>query len=188
MSHVMVDIETLGTAPGSVILSIGACVFDSEGTTHEFEAVIDPRDAVKYGLTIDPDTVCWWAGQSEEARRAVFLPKDDPKLFPLSEALWRFSEWFRSAWVNGQQVWCHGATFDVPLLDAAYRACGLAAPWGYNQARCTRTLYELADVWPDRTRGVHHNALNDAKVQAQAAIEAHRQLGLLHQLGVREPC
>jgi hypothetical protein len=170
----MIDIETLGTAPGSVILSIGAVCFDQRGVHHDKKAhwTIDPKSCVAQGLTIDPDTVAWWMRQSDAARVAAFAVEP----LHLIRALSSLHEWYEMQ--AGEKVWCHGATFDVPLLDAAYRAVYVQAPWHFSAVRCTRTLYELADVWPDRTKGTHHNALDDAIAQAEAAVLAHQKLGI----------
>jgi DNA polymerase III epsilon subunit-like protein len=172
--HIMIDIETLGTTPGSVILSIGAVAFDQRGVHHDKAAhwAIDPASCMAAGLTIDPATVAWWMKQSDAARAAAF----PLKTLHINRALNSLREWFEIQ--QGDQVWCHGATFDVPLLDAAYRATHLQAPWAYWSARCTRTLYALADVDVDRTKGTHHNALDDAIAQAEAAVLAHQKLGL----------
>jgi hypothetical protein len=170
----MIDIETLGTTPGSLILSVGAVCFDQRGVHHDKKAewVIDPASCTAVGLTIDPATVAWWMKQSDVARSAVFPLTTRGLNLALIELAAAFEMW------GGEQVWCHGATFDVPLLDAAYRATMLKAPWKFWNVRCTRTLYELADVQPDRTKGTHHNALDDAIAQAEAAVLAHQKLGI----------
>lgn len=172
--HIMIDIETLGTAPGSVILSIGAVAFNQQGVHHDKAAhwAIDPKSCADVGLTVDPDTVAWWMKQSDAARAAAFPLVTHSLNHALIDLAAEFEMW------GGEQVWCHGATFDVPLLDAAYRATALKAPWAFWNARCTRTLYELAGVAPDRTKGTHHNALDDAINQAEAAVRAHQKLGI----------
>lgn len=170
--HCMTDIETLGTKPGSIILSIGAVAFGRHGLAAEFYTPILETSCRHHGLTADESTLNWWAQQSQEARDAAF---NDPAAVALDYALQRFHEWYTDQ--QFKRVWCHGATFDVPLLEAAYRAIGQTPPWAYNEARCTRTLYDLAGISPDRSKGVHHNALNDAKVQADAAVAAINKLG-----------
>ena len=172
MTHVMLDLETLGTAPGCVVLSIGAVVFDPVAAElgAEFSTKISRSNCEVSGLKVDPRTEQWWAGQSDAARAAAF-----GSYTMLREALADFDAFW--AKVGGTHLWGHGASFDAPVLEAAYRAVGWAAPWKYNATRCTRTLYELAHVEPDRTVGTHHNALDDAKAQALAAIAAMRKLG-----------
>lgn len=167
---VMIDIETLGTAPGSAILSIGAVVFGPEGLGDTFYAPILLQSCVAVGLTIDPNTIAWWMQQSDEARAAAFKSDADA----LSDVLEQFTCWF--GLVGAERPWCHGATFDVPLLEVAYKACGLQAPWRFYNVRDTRTLYDLSGVKVDRAQGTQHNALDDAIAQAEAAAKAMRIL------------
>lgn len=173
-SPVMVDLETLGTEPGSGLLSIGAVAFDpvTGKLAERFYVVIDRGSNQLFGLVEDPETLAWWARQSAAARR-VF---DDPCRVPLYVALDRFSAWWRK--VGGVEFWAHGPGFDEALLSAAYRATDRTPPWKFWNARCTRTIYAAADVAPDRASGTHHNALDDAVSQAAAVIKAYRRLGL----------
>jgi len=166
----MIDIETLGTAPGSAILSIGAVMFGPAGLAEEFYAPISLASCTAAGLTIDPETVEWWMKQSEAARAAAFREGAEP----LPRVLSRFSTWFDQ--VGAERPWSQGANFDPPLLEAAYRACGMTPPWKFRDVRDTRTLYEQADVKVDRARGTHHNALDDARAQAEAAVIALQRL------------
>ena len=170
--HVMVDLETFGSTPGSVIASIGAVAFNPHTGEMgaQFHAVINPASCQDHGLTIDADTVLWWFKQSEAARAALAV---NPKL-TLYSALAEFDAFWRG--VGATHFWGHGANFDDPLLAAAYRAGGSAPPWKFYNSRCTRTLFEMAGVKPDRTAGVHHNALDDAIAQARAVIAAYAKL------------
>lgn len=170
--HIMVDLETMGTAPGSAIVSIGAVAFDPAAGTlgEEFYRTIDLISCQRAGLTIDPATVQWWMRQSDEARAQLFRPDAER----LADALGWFASWFRRQ--RGKYIWGHGANFDEPLLSWAMRAAHVVVPWEYWDARCTRTLFALTGEKPDRAKGVHHNALDDAKAQAEAAIRAYKKL------------
>ncbi len=62
MNHLMLDLETWGTAPGSALRSIGAVFFDLDGKTGEtFYRNIDKQSCLDAGLKIDPATVSWWS-------------------------------------------------------------------------------------------------------------------------------
>ena len=56
--NVMVDIEALGTVPGSVVMSIGACYFgkkwsdNSFGNDNLFKMNIEVFDSLMYGLKV----------------------------------------------------------------------------------------------------------------------------------------
>ena len=170
MNHIMIDIETWGTTPGCMLRSIGAVEFDPEtgelGGT--FYANIDEVSQAALGMTKDPSTIAWWADQSPEAQAALV---DDQH--PLTEVLQGFASWFNH--VGGQYVWGHGASFDPVLVEAAYNACMLDAPWSFWNVRCCRTVLALANRRPDRrSDDVHHNALHDAQAQARAVAAAFR--------------
>jgi len=172
--HIMVDLETMGATPGSAIISLGAVAFDPVAGTlgEEFYRVISLRSCDRAGLTIEPDTVLWWLRQSDAARAQLASPDAET----LADVLGWFAAWWRRQ--RGQFIWGHGANFDEPLLSWAFRAAHVAVPWKYWDARCTRTLFALTGERPDRDKGVHHNALDDAKAQAQAVIRAYAKLGI----------
>lgn len=176
LDDAMIDIETLGKKPGAAVLSIGAVMFGATGLGEAFYSPVLLQSCVAVGLKIDPETVAWWMKQSDEARDAAF--RADAPALPV--VLLRFTEWFVAQ--QARYPWCHGATFDVPILDAAYEACGLPAPWKFYDVRDTRTLYDLVGVKVDRSNGTHHNALDDARAQAEAAAAAFRRLSRLEQL------
>src|SRR4051812_3766510 len=68
MQDIMIDLETLGTLPGSVILSIGAVAFDelSVAPGAGFYKVISTISCESCGLTKDEATEKWWLDQGEE--------------------------------------------------------------------------------------------------------------------------
>ena len=127
MAHIMLDIETLGTKPGCIIRSIGACVFAPGGSIplgNTFYANVDRASCEAFGLVADPETEKWWEQQSEAAKAALTI---DPR--PLDDVLLDFEDWWRKN--RGVEVWCHGATFDAPIVEAAYAAA--AKPKKVNQ-------------------------------------------------------
>lgn len=169
--HIMLDIETLGTRVGSVVLS-AAFVRFSDFQSTGCNLSIGEQQVI--GLEIDPQTELWWREQSAEAWRGA--TENPVQLVP---ALQHFAAWL--AWARGDAstlyIWCHGASFDAPLLAEVYRLAGVPLPWGYRDIRDTRTLYDLAGVDPrDFSYGTLHNARDDAIAQTQAAVEALRRL------------
>lgn len=169
MNNIMIDIETLGTRPGCSILSIGAVEFDSVTLGKEFYTNIDPASCAELGLTEDSRTVTWWSEQSEEARAALTSPTP----INATDALIAFASAFD--W-RGKQVWCNGAAFDFPILEAALYTIGLPTPWKFWDANDFRTLKNLvgkkvmADIRANVGSYVAHNALDDAKDQALCTI------------------
>ena len=166
MKHVMVDIETLGGKPGSVILSIGAVQFAPP--YEEFYRRIDLADSLLKGFSIDLTTAKWWSEQSADAQRAAFYETDG---YAVDIALADFARFVD----KNTCLWAKGPDFDCVLLDAAYQKLGKKIPWSYRHTRDCRTIYALSGVHEERV-GTDHNALDDAKSQAAAVIVAHKML------------
>lgn len=165
--HIMLDIETLGTQPGSAIISIGACSFDDKGI-HDIFYQATRMSSLRH-MGVDLDTIVWWMQQSEQAR-GVFT---DPDAIDIDQSLIRFKEWYDEA--RGTHVWAHGASFDPVLMSGAFLHWGLSTPWTYSNIRDTRTLFALSGVRIE-PHGVHHNAKDDAIAQALAVIKSYHVL------------
>ena len=165
MKKCMVDLETLGTRPGDVILSIGAVLFDVEGgIASEFYVTIDTESSKAAGLRAQKATLEWWSKQSPEARNAAFKGE-----LSLESALKQFAMWLP----QDTLVYGNGANFDNGILAAAYRAFKIPQPWAFWNDRCYRTLFAMFGTTGVTPRqGTHHNALDDAKTQALRLIEA----------------
>lgn len=165
--HCMLDLETWGKKPGCAPRSVGAVMFDESGLHEVFYANIADDTALAVGLVKDPSTEKWWEDQSKAAQEALLV---DQK--PLGDVLVAFAGWWRQC--GARWVWGHGATFDPPILEAAFDAFGLDAPWDFWNVRCSRTVLAMANRKPSRAGGTHHNALDDAKAQAIAVVAAMR--------------
>ena len=179
--HVMVDLETLGTLPGSVILSIGAVLFDptkpvEECLGKEFYCVVSKEDSLAHGLTTSQDTLDWWMKQPPEARQVLADARSDEKADTLQDALGMLSQFI----LPSHKVWSNGANFDQPLLDVAYSKIEQSIPWKYYNSRCHRTIMGLHPnakaLMPKNTCA--HNALEDAKTQAKHLVIVANALGL----------
>ena len=68
--------------------------------------------------------------------------------------------------------------FDMVLLEEALNKINIPIPWNYYNYRDTRTLYELANVSPDRSQGAAHHALDDVINQAKAVCRAYKKVGV----------
>jgi len=169
MAHIMFDLETWGTRPGSAIRSIGAVVFcpRSDVIGETFYHNICDVSCREAGLTVDPQTERWWAQQSLAAQESL---THDVK--SLDYAVNAFHVWFGRQ--GGTRVWCQGANFDSVLWEAAAAAVGARVPWKFWNVRDTRTIYE-AFGFNDKSlprSGTYHNALDDAKHQALCVRKA----------------
>ncbi len=175
-TNVSLDLETLGTVPGSTILSIGAVEFGPNGVgPAEFYTVISRRSCANAGLTEDADTLAWWQKQSYEARTALIDATNGAsgKTQSVAMALSSFDMWLNQNLGGDVCVWGNGSDFDNALMMEAYRRTGHEPGWPYKRNRCYRTLAALAALRPDMAvirKGVAHNALDDARTQAEHAV------------------
>lgn len=170
----MVDIETLGNGNDAVITSIGACVFDpsASGWNAELSLPVDPQSCIEIGMKMDVGTVLWWLGQEKAAQQEIIK---EPR-FSIQLALAELKEWASEH--NVEAWWSHGVTFDLVILQAAYRLAGINSPIPFRSMLDTRTLFalsgpvpkEVLDLWPNT-----HIALDDAKRQVMMVQWAWKQ-------------
>lgn len=139
----MIDIETLGTNPGCVILSAAAVRFDVEtgeiGETFYQKANLKSSLDVN-GFVIEADTLEWWMSQNKESLDAAFK-YSSASINTLLCDLTAFIYGTRS--LNQKEnifLWGHGAKFDLGILEAAYRKLNLSIPWKYKEEMCFRTV------------------------------------------------
>lgn len=169
MIDLMIDLETMGSKPGSAIVGLGACFFDVNtgqiGDT--FYRAINLATCTRVGLTMDASTVMWWMGQTDAARNAIRF-----STYALQDSLTAFSEWVTERCKQADvRVWARGPSFDGSILTAAYRAVNLEPPWNYWNERCHRTLTARNPSVPEPEReGELHNAKDDAVHQAKWLI------------------
>jgi exodeoxyribonuclease VIII len=191
LKHVMVDLETLGTIPGCVGLSIGAVVmdFDKMELAEEFYTVVSTPDSLESFLHVDPNTVKWWNDKSPDARRVLEDAKalDAPSL---AQAMSAFNDWLLGvgASVRKCRLYGNGADFDNPILRVMWDAAKVepfhAKPGaGFFGGRCYRTLKSLDELFgpafaaPKLEReGTYHHALDDAKHQARHLMSIVRHV------------
>lgn len=164
------DWETLGTDPNTVVISIGACFFDIEtGTIGEtFYRTIDVDSQVKDGRTITGDTLKWWMGQADGAKK-VFAED----ALPIRTTMLQFEEWLSKNKRGDIKPWGNGATFDVSIAENLFKQYEIKCPWIFwnvNDLRTFRRFVANNEKVP-RTEGIHHNALSDAINQAKYVIK-----------------
>jgi exodeoxyribonuclease VIII len=180
MNDVMVDLETLDSVPGGVIVSIGAIFFNELGEMgRHFYQVVNVGSCIRAGLTTSDDTVDWWGRQASEVQQTLSDAYRTSKSAILPVALQLFDDWLGDA--SDLKIWGNGSDFDNAFLIKAYQSVGRTPPWKFYNNRCYRTLKNLPGVReavpaPKRT-GVHHNALSDAEFQAEHASAILFHLG-----------
>jgi len=178
--NIMLDLETLGREPGCVVCSVGAVAFDlTQMLPETFDRKIDIVHSNKrFMLTMDPETVLWWLGAedsspTEETRKALFSKRG----LPLRVVCMSFVRWYamlRERYnVKTIPVWGNSASFDCKIWEHCFHVTNVKVPWTFRDVRCYRTWKNLPMVKMSKTqpkRSEHHDALSDAKYQAQHMV------------------
>lgn len=160
--NLSLDIETTGLKPGCGVWQIGCVAV--EMPEHSFCVTVDPI-AVLNSWPMDGTTVKWQQEKNRENWELAHLHFDCQEVIT---ALVSFADWYRGLAANYDiRLWTKGPHFDIAILDAAYDRIGHPSPWKYNSIRDMRTLESLfPDVQVPKPDGAH-NALVDAKHQAE---------------------
>lgn len=157
----MIDLEGLATGPDTTILTIAAQTFDPFGLGH-YDRHYYARVTLESqeNRSIDDGTIAWWATQPDHAREEAFGEQDR---IPLDQAL---DELGRLIW-HSKLIWAQGPTYDMNILEHAYKSYNKPLPWKYYQVRDSRTVFSL---WPEQPiPPTSHHALEDCR----------RQIGML---------
>lgn len=175
----MIDLETLDTKPSAIVLSIGACFFDLKkgeiGAT--FHTYLTIKDQDKKGRTFSEETLRWWMGQSDAAKR-IFSEKRKPTADGVAD----FINWCEAN-KNGKEInpWGNGATFDIAIIESLFNDFApfenheVDGPWKAKTTMDLRTFRRfVANNAPvPKVVGVEHNAKDDAINEANYVIAQH---------------
>lgn len=171
-SALMIDCETVDITPNAGILTIGVVVFNPLGNGIKDQLELRPtlEDQMTFGRTIDDGTLKWWAQQSKEAQDEAFGDHDRISFREAMEHMHKF------CW-NRDEVWAHGAAFDVVLMETGWANIGMKPAWPFNKVRDTRTLFAVTGVkLRDGGFKTSHRAVDDAERQALCVQESYRRL------------
>ena len=181
MENVMIDIETLGTKPYSVLLSLAGVEFDLESgeTGRTFYQNISIQSCLDHNLVIEEQTLLWWLKQDKQAQETLINPT--PKRDTLDNVLYKFYGWL----INIKQqdkplyMWGNSNRFDLGLLSNAMERVGIEKmPWNFYDERDVRTLVHFnPQIKKDMVfEGVKHSALDDCYHQIKYCSEIYRSL------------
>lgn len=170
---VMLDIETLGTNPDCVILTVGMIKFDPTNPDKEpdnglyFRLDVDAQLAM--GRSVDESTLEWWNKQSADVRDEAMGDDNRVELSTFARELNKFV-------VGASELWAQGATFDYVVLADLYKQLGIPVPWHYYQLRDSRTLFKVLGEPRASDRAAQHNALADCYFQAKGVQECYAKI------------
>jgi hypothetical protein len=150
--HVMIDTETLGRTPGSVVRSVAAVEFDPRTGETGRQKVwkIDLADSIRYGFKVEASTLKWWMMQSDEARREFVEGAETP----LEDFFEEFMEFLADTDEEKDfTLWCLQLDFDVAMLRSMYSWYNLnvygcdeeVLPWNFRKVRDVRPYIDALD-------------------------------------------
>lgn len=181
----MLDIETLGTDPGAVILSIAAVEFELETgkTGREYFWKIDLRDSMKNGFVINPDTLLWWMEQDPEVFKQNITP--DKETHSVKLVMEDIVSVFRYSLDKNIQVWGNSNRFDLGILiPYLWKVTGTPI-WKFSKERDVRTLVALnPDIKGEVIEQAKkdnldlHNPIIDCKLQIEYCSKIYNSLKL----------
>ena len=166
----MIDLEGLATGPDTTILTIAAQAFDPFGTGYydqQYYARITLES--QPDRSIDQGTLEWWATQPSAAKDEAFMEEGriplDVALDSLGKLIW-----------HAKRVWAQGPTYDMNILEHAYKSYGKALPWQFYSVRDSRTVFSL---WPGLAKPpTSHHALEDCRRQIDMLQATLRHLNV----------
>ena len=167
---VMIDIEGLATGPDATILTIAAQAFDplTRGyyKQHYYARItLESQE----NRNIDQGTIEWWATQPAIVRDEAFNEQDR---IPLDQAL---DELAKLIW-HSNRVWAQGPTYDMTILEHAYKSYGKLQPWKFYRVRDSRTVLSL---WSERpVPPTSHHALEDTRKQIDILQQTLKHLNV----------
>ena len=156
--EIMIDLETLDTDPSCVILTIGAVLFDPMGE----------------GVT---ETIYLRPTIEEQTEKLVSVCR--MRKIPIIVFINKLDREGKDAFDLMDEVWSHGAPFDLVVMESAWRQLGMKFPWAYHTLRDTRTLFDITGVRltdAKYTTKTTHNALEDAIHQVTVVQDAYKKL------------
>lgn len=151
---VMLDLETLGTKEGSIILSVAMVTFNVDvlkapKENFNYHQHISVLSSLFHHLRSDDSTEDWWMRQSEMARQKVLNGQKealnvDGVMRLLYDLLSRYNDKY------DLYIWGRGVgSFNLPLLDGVMRKViggGYKTPWRYWSAMDVRTLVNFCKL------------------------------------------
>jgi hypothetical protein len=166
----MLDIEGLATGPETTILTIAVQEFDPlerDRFGRDYYVRVDLES--QEGRTIEQGTIDWWTTQPAVVREEAFAEHDR---VPLRDALQGLH---RIIW-HARRVWCQGPTYDLTILEHAFKSLSMPLPWRYYSVRDSRTLFALVPAL--KKYPASHHALEDCRRQIQLAWDALEYLNI----------
>ena len=174
--HAMIDLETLGTKPDAVVLTIGGVKFnpnDMSETHSHFYHRFHVDEQLDKKRTTEDSTLEWWGKQDPAVREEALGEHNRESVMHILKEL---NKWC----VGVHTIWAQGPVFDIGILENMYRQYDHHVPWPFWKIKDSRTLFGIMPNDPRKeVNFAAHNALEDCKVQALCVQRTLKKLGLV---------
>lgn len=175
MREMMFDLETLDTQPSTIVLSMGAVIWETFQPSsaplqwrvlRRFYRILDIQSQADRKRTVSESTIIWWQRQDANARDEAFSAVRQPVTRVLDDFR-RFAD--LESGINA--FWANPATFDFPIWEDLAMSFSNYVPWSYRQKYDVRTAvreasYSAKDHIPTRPiDGVPHLPVYDCEWQ-----------------------
>jgi hypothetical protein len=175
MTHAMIDIETLDTAPHSVILSVGAVRFDPYSNnvpTHKTLWRPSVDEQLSADRTVSESTLEFWSQQDSAIRDRTFT--DEGRI-----CVHDFFKHLNKYLVGVDKIWCHGPQFDMVIIEDLYAQYKHHKGWAYWQVCDSRTIFNMMPKDPRKDMQQDlHSADDDAYWQAVGVQQVFEHFGV----------
>jgi len=175
-THAMIDIETLGTEPSSVIMSVGGVKFDpyTSDVPHDGKHwMLDVDAQTDAGRDVNDSTLEWWAKQEQSIQDRAFSTEGRTSL---QEFMPDLNKWL----VGCHTIWCQGPQFDMVMLENLFKQFDHHMNWFYWQVSDSRTLFKMLPADPRKSIQENlHDAQADAHWQAVCVQQAYAHFNVL---------
>jgi hypothetical protein len=173
-THAMIDIETLGTEPDCVVLSVGAVKFNPYNH-NEPHAKTLWRPAVESqmsaGRSVLDSTLEWWAKQPKHIQDEAF---SEEGRIPLEQFFADLNKYV----VGCDKIWCQGPQFDMVILENLFKQFNHHRGWAFWQIMDCRTIFNMMPADPRKAiQQDLHSADADAYYQAVCVQQTYKHFG-----------
>lgn len=165
--NIMLDLETLSTAPNAAVFSLAAVQFDpmtldTPDTVRQLESFMVNftfESVLEKGMRVDGSTLTFWWDQPAEYREFYLAGRMHVERG--MEMLW---DWFAKLLmeVKGESkfvMWAMGTDFEGRIFDNLTKSCYRQVPWKYTNKMDVRSICKFAGV--DRKKEIpelpYHN-------------------------------
>lgn len=182
---VVIDIETLGTTPDSIIVDLSAVWFNpNERNDHQdlmnqsFNVKFSVSQQKKLGFNVSKGTLDWWKNQDKKAQKMIMPAKYDHKI---SEGFDAFKLWCTENGIYRKkdvQWFSRGGTvFDFPIIENKFvyitnqEVYNDYTPWFFWTVNDVRTVIRTATLDFSKTELDVSDALDMESITLHNSID-----------------